>query len=81
MKQRPHRLLTKNQVADKLGLFNRQGELNPGAVDDLLYRDPNFPKAVKWGGHNRWLEHVVDAYVESLPGRKIHPRKTKAGAR
>ena len=60
-------LLDKIEVARRLCCRDRDGQLSERAVDDLLYRDPTFPKPRKWGRYNRWRADEIDQYIANLP--------------
>lgn len=81
MRQKGLELLDKDEVARRLSLRNRKGTIDPGLVDDVLYRDPTFPKPVKYGRFNKWRADELDAYIAGLPIWAGQPRKvpTKKG--
>jgi predicted DNA-binding transcriptional regulator AlpA len=57
------RLLSKGELMDKVGVTY--------PTIWKLMRQGTFPRSVVIGGKVAWLEHEVDAFIASLPRRRL----------
>lgn len=64
---KPLETIDKLEVARRLCLKDREGNVSERAVDDRLYADPGFPRPRKLGKYNLWLSEEIDEYIRDLP--------------
>lgn len=66
MTRTPRILLDKDEVARRLSLRNKHGEIDGSLVYDRRRLDPKFPQGVRFGRELRWHEDEIDAFIASL---------------